>query len=234
MTSERYYTLSSAAARVAVDETEPRSRRLSWPFPKQLQHFEYINDLRLWFEAQPELGVEAFWAEWQFKDAGVRPAVVPDALVALEPTGRRLWLALEVDCGTENSNLVARKMLMYKCEVEGSLHGLLAVFIWVPGWRRLRAVVAACYRAGVVEAGVPCWLGDLDRLATMRADSADVVDLQALGDETQPPASSLATLLASPVGLSCREERHEPVTGSVSDDCRLGVPRAYGGTESCG
>ena len=155
----------------------------------------------------------------KFKEAGSRPVVVPDALVALQPGSRPIWLAVEVDCGTENAQYVARKLLTYQGFHQTPLPMPTAVSVWVPGWRRMRSVIKACFRAGVDEVGSQCWLIDLERLQSMNSESQDVVDLASLGDERLPPTRSLAELLGSPVSVSRREDEQTAVSYSHRGSC---------------
>jgi hypothetical protein len=212
MTSQCWYRPSAAGAALLAQDASNGGTSVRYGFPRQLDHFARINDLRLWFELQEALNLRGFLAEWEYKQVGVRPTVVPDALAFLEQDGRHGVLAIEVDCGTENADVLVRKMRAYASTTARNF--IVAVFMCVEGWRRLRSTITACYRAGVVGTGVECWLVDLGRLSGMSADSADIVDLGALGDDAQPPTRSLKTLLGCPVGLSRREEGNARVNAA--------------------
>ena len=224
MTSQRWYKPSAAgAALVAPDASDNASLR--YPFPRQLDHFARINDVRLWFERQPELWLQEFWAEWEYKIIGLRPAVVPDALAVLRHGNWQRVLAVEVDCATEHPNVLARKLQAYGSTAAREF--VQAVLICVPGWRRLRSVVTACYRMRVVDAGVDCWLLDLNRLGAMSAKSRDVINLATLGDDAQPPTHSLRDLIASPVCLSCRQDGNSTLSGAYTETFENGGHREY-------
>lgn len=202
--AEQYYSLTQRGCR-HIDPTDSSGGAGTSRFPKQLQHFSWINDLRIWFQAQslPRIRYDSYW---QSQPGRASRGVVPDALVALEVSGQKHRLAVEVDCGTENASVVAQKLDRYSRERHTFDAPLKAVFVWAPGARRIYGIARACYRAGVGASNPECWLADIERLTATRLDSPDVISLATLDDDTQPPAHRLDVLLGSPVSLSCRED----------------------------
>ena len=231
MTAERYYRLTRTSAGRLAHDTGGSGPRVPRRFPIQWMHATRINDVRLWFERQPELGPPEFAAEWEFKELAYRTAVVPDGVVVLRADGEPGYLAVEVDCGTENPQMVARKVAAYRNGTAHEMPRMCAVLIWAPGWRRLRSILAACYRAGLNEVFGECIFGDLDQLNSTRAGSSEFVSLARLDDEGAAVTHRLVDLLVSPVALSSPEETPAAVSQAGCVTCEAGADRQYAGRE---
>lgn len=215
--AERYYSLTERGRQhVGQAHAGNLGCTQTTRFPKQLKHFSWINDLRLWFQRQG-LGRVSYQAFWENHPGG-GSSLIPDAIAIIN---QELRLAIEVDCGTENANTVAQKIARYERDPQILDSPLEAVLVWAPGWRRVHSIAAACYRVGVGMATPACWLADINTLKTVGLESRDFVDLRVLDDESQSAVHSLRALLGSPVGLSCRSDRLTSVSDSpqaVSSD----------------
>lgn len=179
-------------------------------FPRQIEHFEAINDLRIWFmQNDDNKCLKRFLAEWEYRAFQTRGALIPDALVAYG-AGSRRRLALEIDLATENARTVAAKILAYgggdlaRWPVDGLL-------IYVPGLSRFKSVIAACYRAGVCLA-IPCWLANIGALWSTDAKTPCFVNLAEALQGKPIAKASFREVLASPLDLSSRREGCTSVT----------------------
>lgn len=213
--AERYYSLTERGRRHAEQTGVGGLKHThTTRFPKQLKHFSWINDLRLWFQ-RPGLTRVRYEAFWENHPGG-GSSLVPDAIATI---GEELRLAIEVDCGTENANTVAQKVARYERDGHTLETSLTAIVVWAPGWRRIHGIAAACYRAGVGLTTPACWLADIESLGSIWIDSPEFVNLSTLDDESQPTAHALRTLLGSPVGLSCGGDKTTGVSDSLNAPC---------------
>jgi hypothetical protein len=210
-TGESFFRLTrQGAGEVGEDVVVPRK------LPAQLKHRRLINDIRLWL-ATCSMATHRFLAEWEFRLPVTKESQVPDAVLVVNVHGHERRLAVEVDCGTENASVLAKKLRGYGGVLtSGRLSG---VVMFLPGQRRIKATVAACFKLGVLGDG-QCWVVDLDKLRNMDANTKSFLNLQSL-TAGEPVIDSLHTLLASPFSLSLRRER----TSSVSAE-GIGVSSA--------
>jgi hypothetical protein len=162
----------------------------------------------------------SFLAEWEFRRYETKGAQVPDAVLVVNVHGHERRLAVEVDCGTENASVLAEKLLGYQAVLTAGR--LTGVVMFLPGQRRIKATVVACFKLGVLGDG-QCWMADVDTLWEMDASTNSFLNLQSL-TVGEPAMDSLDTLLSSPFALSCRGERT-----SVLSAAPTGVSSAVGG-----
>ena len=106
---------------------------------------------------------------------------------------------------------------------------MLGVLVWVPGARRLRGSVAACFRAGIVGSGLPCWIADIDNLWAMDATTKCLVSLAALVDGSEGVQWSLNEVLSYPLDPSSREEGLAGASVSNPSGCGLADASVYVG-----
>jgi hypothetical protein len=84
--------------------------------------------------------------------------------------------------------------------------------------------VAACFRAGVVDGALPCWIADIDNLWAMDATTKRFVSLATLAHGSEGVQWSLNEVLSYPLGSSSREEGL--VGANVSDPSGCGFANA--------
>ena len=183
LAKDNVYSLTARGRDLVVDhlDVDPAELTVARGLPRQLDHLLGVNRMRVCLTAAsrllPYAPLRAFVAEWEL---GVRRRseaveLVPDALVKLaDKDGRRHFVALEVDLGTENPSYVAaHKLRMYEkhllvgtpvCGVDIELVVLVA-----PGARRLRSLAKAIGRAGL---RLPVALGDLEHVDGKNAFTA--------------------------------------------------------------
>jgi hypothetical protein len=215
-TEQNYFRLTA----LGYSEVGDTASRRPYRFPAQLEHFSSINDLRVWFRLRASALVSRFVAEWEFPATRAKGAVVPDAIATSCRFGDKTgYWAIEVDCSTENVSVLARKVSAYR-EWLSDEDALLGVLVWVPNARRLRSSVAACFRGGVVDGGLPCWITVIDDLWAMDATTKLFVSLARLAAGSEGVRWSLNEVLSYPLGPSSREEGL--VGASVSNASSLG------------
>ncbi len=210
-TGDCYFRLTKQSAEEVGEEVVvPRK------LPAQLEHTRLVNDIRVWLATLP-IPPHRFLAEWEFRPYETREAQVPDAILVVTIAGHERRLAVEVDCGTENTTVLARKLLGYQHALDdGQLSG---VVMFLPGQKRLKSTVASCFKLGVLGEG-QSWVTDQDKLWNTDTDTRSFLNLQSLA-LGEPVMESLHTLLTSPFNLSPRRERTASLTAE-----RTGVSSA--------
>jgi hypothetical protein len=92
--------------------------------PRQADHVEGINDVRVAVEAEPAR-LAYFFAAWELQRLGWTCPLIPDAVFALRRPERRTF-AIEYDRGTENAEVFRRKLVLYREGIPGlDLHALV-------------------------------------------------------------------------------------------------------------
>ena len=210
-TETLYFRLTNRANVVTGCAERHRAHR----FPTQVRHFSAINDVRLWFHAGscPDFRLVTFHAEWDYRRFQSKAAIIPDATVDIERAQLIQRVAIEVDCNTENASMLAKKVRAYRSRQfqRSNLSGLI---LFMPGLGRIRATVAACCRANVLTGDLPCWIADLNRLWLVDLDTPYVLDIAALAASGAITLQSVRSVLASPVGVSCRQEGQASLSAS--------------------
>jgi hypothetical protein len=216
--TEENYVALARLGREATQSDVHLERRL----PSQIEHFSYVNDVRLWIAAL-DIPPTSFFAEWEYRPFATQDAVVPDAVVTVGAGEQRWRLAVEIDCSTENASVLANKVQRYVDTVDQ----IAGVLIWAPGLRRIKAIASACLRADVVQESLPLYLADLDGLRNVSADSRAMLNFVALSRGETEVMQSLRDILASPLDPSCRKERRHFPSPSETDSYEQSTDAIY-------
>lgn len=181
---DNVYTLTDSGRRLAVEhlDVDPDQLVVVRRLPRQLDHLLAINRVRTVLtvasQRHPVSPLRAFVPDFEL--AAARYAgqlrLVPDAIIKLKDAqGRRRFVALEVDLGSENPSVVGSKLLLYDQYLLGggtrTLYGapIEAVLLVARGLRRLRSLARVAVAVGV---RFPVRLGELDAMTPGDAWSA--------------------------------------------------------------
>lgn len=171
LAADNLYTLTERGRDLVVEHLDADAAELVVvkTLPKQLEHLLGVNRMRVCLtvasRALAHEPLRAFVPDWELQATrhAALIGLVPDAIAKLaDVAGRRRFVAIEVDTGSENPSYVARKIVAYEQHMLGGLpiYGtqIERVVVVAPGLRRLRSLARAMVVAGV---RIPVLLGDL-------------------------------------------------------------------------
>ncbi len=225
LTEQCYFRLTSKSAERLRDNIGSDLETIPNRFPKQIRHFEAINDVRLWFQDQFRDSLAGFWAEWEIKSLDRGP-VVPDGVALVRVASGLRRLAIEVDLATENLQFLVKKMTTYEAMASTGELPFEAVVVTASGWPRTRSLISACYSAGMPTGMLRTWFGEHDQF--LGNEALGFIDLSAVGDSNRLSRRPLESLLDDcHVGVSCGQDIAMGVTGDNNATCQPQASRGY-------